>query len=302
MRRAYLLSNVFLSVSLAVVSSVSAFGQGYPQSYPPPNGSSYPSQPYPAQQYPPQPYPSQQPRFAPGELDRTVSRIALYPDPLLAQVLTASTYYQQIPDAAGWAMQHRNLAGDQLAGAINEDRLNFDPSVQALVPFPTVLDTMARDMNWTQQLGNAVLSDRPGVMDAVQRMRQKAYDYGYLRSTDQIRVVRPDSRYIEIDPIDPAYLYVPTYDPYVVYAPPRPGFRVGGVISFGPRVFLGAAFAPWGWGGARFGWGEHRIFVDQRPWDRGWVNRDTYVHPYARPFPRYQEPRREFHDNRRDRR
>jgi Protein of unknown function (DUF3300) len=115
-------------------------------------------------------------------LDQLVSRIALYPDGLLAQVLTASTYANEIPDAAAWANQHSYLRGDDLARAIQEDNLPWNPSVVALLPFPSVLDQMARDMAWTQQLGNAVLAQRGNVMDAVQRMRQQAYDYGYLRS------------------------------------------------------------------------------------------------------------------------
>lgn len=100
-----------------------------------------------------------------------VSRIALYPDPLLAQVMTAATYPDQIPQAAGWANAHRYLTGDTLARAIMDDQLPWDPSVMALLPFPSVLDMMARDPGWTQQLGGAVLAQRPDVMDAVQRMR-----------------------------------------------------------------------------------------------------------------------------------
>lgn len=89
------------------------------------------------------------------QLDHLVQRIALYPDPLLAQVLTASTYWDQIPDAAAWADQHSYLKGDALAQAIQADHLQWDPSVLALLPFPSVLDMMARDQAWTEQLGNA---------------------------------------------------------------------------------------------------------------------------------------------------
>ncbi|MGD0578442.1 MAG: DUF3300 domain-containing protein, partial [Bryobacteraceae bacterium] len=124
-----------------------------------------------------------------GQLDNLVSRIALYPDPLLAQVLTASTYYDQIPDAAAWADQHSYLQGDDLARAIEADNVPWDPSVQALLPFPSVLDGMERDMNWTQALGEAVLNSRDAIMDAIQRMRQRAYDYGYLRDCPQYRVL-----------------------------------------------------------------------------------------------------------------
>ena len=123
--------------------------------------------------------------LTPGQLDQLVSRVALYPDPLLAQVLTASTYSNQIPDAAQWADQHSYLTGDHLAGAITEDSLPWDPSVQALLPFPSVLDMMAVNIFWTRQLGDAVLSQRPDVMDAVQRMRQQARNFGYLQDGPQ---------------------------------------------------------------------------------------------------------------------
>jgi len=108
----------------------------------------------------------------PDQLDQLVSRIALYPDPLLAQILTASTYPDQIPAAASWADTHTYLRGEQLANAISADRLNWDPSVLALLPFPSVLDMMSRNMGWTRQLGDAVLTQRAEVMDAVQRMRR----------------------------------------------------------------------------------------------------------------------------------
>src|SRR5580700_1742855 len=122
------------------------------------------------------------PSFSPGELDHLVQRVALYPDPLLAQVLSASTFADQISDAARWADQHHYLTGPALAQAITEDQLPFDPSVQALLPFPSVLDMMAGNIDWTTQLGNAVLAQRPDVMDAVQRERALSMQYGYLRS------------------------------------------------------------------------------------------------------------------------
>ncbi len=163
--------------------------QPYPQQqYPPPQQQQYPPPQYPQQQYPsPQGYPQQPvynqppPLQSPQQLDQVVGPIALYPDGLLAQVLTAATYSNQLPDAATWATQHSYLHGEPLAEAMQADNLQFDPSVMALLPFPQVLDYMARNMNWTYQLGNAVLAQRPEVMDAVQRMRQQADSYGYLR-------------------------------------------------------------------------------------------------------------------------
>ncbi len=109
-----------------------------------------------------------------------MARVALYPDPLLAQALAAATYPNDIPAAAQWADQHHYLTGQALANAISADQLPWDPSVQALLPFPSVLDMMASDMNWTSQLGNAFLAQQQDVMDAVQRERAVAERYGYL--------------------------------------------------------------------------------------------------------------------------
>src|SRR5665213_2268033 len=144
------------------------------------------------------------PSFPPQELDRVVSRIALYPDPLLAQVMAAATYADQIPDAARWADEHHYLTGDALAAAISGDQLPWDPSVQALLPFPSILGMMASDPAWTRELGDAFLGQQPEVMDAVQRERRKAYDYGYLRSNRQILV--SNGPYIAISPADPGYM------------------------------------------------------------------------------------------------
>src|SRR5580692_2216092 len=104
------------------------------------------------------------PAYPPSELEQLVSRIALYPDPLLAQVLAAATFPDQIPEAARWADEHHYLTGEQLTEAIAADRLTWDPSVQALLPFPSVLDMMASAMPWTQELGEAFLAQREGVM------------------------------------------------------------------------------------------------------------------------------------------
>lgn len=256
-------------------------GQYPPQQgqYPPPQGQ------YPQPQYPPGQYGQQPPLMAPQQLDGMVGPIALYPDGLLAQVLTASTFYNEIPDAANWANAHSYLHGDQLAQAIREDQLPWDPSVLALLPFPQIVSYMAQNMGWTQQLGSAVLVQRDDVMDAVQRDRQKAYEYHYLQSNPYETVTYVGPGDIEILPVNPGYYYVPWYNSYVVYAPPRPGFFVGGAIRFGPGIVIGAGFAPFGWGTVGFGWRTHEILIDNHPWARTWVNRGAYVHPYATPRP-----------------
>jgi hypothetical protein len=219
------------------------------------------------------------PDFAPQQLDRMVSRVALYPDPLLAQTLAAATFPDQIPDADYWADEHHNLTGNELAGAIEGDQLPWDPSVQALLPFPAVLHMMASDMNWTTDLGNAFLGQQQEVMYAVQRMRQRARDYGYLHTGPQIVV--SGGPYITILPARADYVVVPYYDPVVVYARPRPGFFIGSAIGFRFGVVLGASYRPWGWGYNRIAWDRRVVFINNAPWQRTWVNRHEYVHPYT---------------------
>lgn len=218
------------------------------------------------------------PSYPPHELENLVTRIALYPDPLIAQILAAATYPDQIQDASRWADDHHYLRGDDLARAINQDQLPWDPSVQSLLPFPSVLEMMASDMNWTSALGNAFLSQQQDVMEAIQRMRRRARDYGYLRSNGQ--VVVSGGPYITILPVNPGFVSVPVYDPRVVFVAPRPGFFVGGAIGFGFGVSLGYAFRPWGWGASRFYWDRHEMYVGDARWGRNWGNRGSYAHPY----------------------
>jgi len=243
------------------------------------------------------------PSFSPGQLDQLTTRVALYPDPLIAQILAAATYPDQIQPAAMWADQHHYLTGQALANAIQADQLPWDPSVQALLPFPSVLEMMSSDMNWTTQIGQAFLAEQPAVMDAVQRNRRKAYDYGYLRSNAQ--VVVGYGPYITIAPVNPAFVVVPYYDPAVVFFPPRPGIVVGAAIGFRFGVTIGAFFRPWGWGVGRFDWGAHRVFINDHVWERTWVNRGTYVHPYEgirRPVGPRPAEQHELHERSREER
>jgi hypothetical protein len=224
------------------------------------------------------PPPGPPPQYPPYVLEDIVNRIALYPDPLIAQILPAATYPDQIPDAARWSDEHHYLRGDELANAIVADHLPWDPAVQSMLPFPSVLEMMASDMNWTAALGNAFLSEQDGVMEAIQRMRRRARDYGYLRSNEA--VVVSGGPYITILPARPDYVCVPVYDPHVVFFAPRPGFYVGTAIGFGFGIGLGYAFRPWGWGVSRFDWDRHAVYVGETRWDRNWDNRRVYVHPY----------------------
>jgi len=178
--------------------------------------------------------------YAPaGQLDNLVSRIALYPDPLLAQIFAAAAF------------------PDQIAAAAQGSGGPFDPPVEALMQYPSVLQMMASDPGWTQALGQAVMQDQNAVMDAIQNLRREAQQYGYLQSGPQMQVV-DDGGYIDILPVG-GYMYVPMYDPYVVFARPRPGFFVGGAIRFGGGFH-------WAGGYNRFDWGRHEVFVNRRVW------------------------------------
>ncbi len=291
-------TNRALLIAMAAILSTSAAAAVFAQTEPPPDQSAPAGQqqtpPLPEPAAPPQPAPPQAapapqapapepppPAYAPMQLDQMVSPIALYPDPLLAQVFAAATYPDQIPDAAQWADQHSYLTGQALADAIQSAQLPWDPSVQALLPFPSVLHMMASDMPWTSAIGNAFLAQQQDVMDAVQHERAEAWRYGYLRSNAQVIVT--DGPYIGIMPANPAFVIVPYYRPAVVFAAPAPGFFVGGAIRFGFGVSVGVAFRPWGWGVVgynRFDWGAHRVFINAAPWGRTWANRAVYVHPY----------------------
>ncbi len=220
------------------------------------------------------------PRFSPSELERLVSRVALYPDPLLAQVLAAATYYEQIPDAAKWSDGHHYFTGEALAAAITEDNVAWEPCVQALLPFPYVLEHMAGDMEWTTQLGNAYLAHTWEVMESVQRMRRIASDYSYLARNKQV-LITPFPGFVMIMPANPDLMPVPIYNPGVVFLPPAVGGSFGTApISYKLIEHLGPAFAPWGWGSTRIAWDRRAVLVNNAPWQRAWGNRADYAHPY----------------------
>lgn len=237
---------------------------------------------------------AQGPKLNKEQMDQLVARIALYPDPLLAQVLAASTHWEQIPEAAAWAQQHSNLRGDALAAAIEADNLQWDPTVIALLPFPSVLQMMAQDLAWTEQLGTAVLEQKPEVMEAIQRMRKKAEDYGYLQSNAYVNVVT-EGNYIQILPAEPNLIYVPVYDPVVVFARPAGRIAVGAAITWGPAITISAAFAPWGWLNPVIFWPRHEVIFDRGVWGPVWGTRRTYVHPYFHPWVHAAGPRVERH-------
>ncbi len=221
--------------------------------------------------------------FTPSELDTLVANIALYPDPLLVQVLAASTYGDQIHPASVWADAHRNLTGKDLSVELERAKLPYDVSVQALIPFPQVLSMMDRYPAWTEQLGDAVFMQKEEVMAAVQRLRRTASKYGHLRSDDRVKV--SDGANITITPVRTEYVYVPVYNPYYVYYRYYDGYAR---ISYAPGIWIGGWFGYWGWGSCWFDWNTRIIYV-----------RDTYWHPPRRHIPRhhrYAPPPRHHYD------
>src|SRR5246127_681355 len=170
-----------------------------------------------------QPAPSQGPQGpayetqSPEQLQQLVAPIALYPDSLVAQILAASTFPEEVVEADRWVQAHSDLKGEDLGNAV--DQQPWDPSVKALVAFPSVLGNMDKNLSWTSSLGDAYYNQEQDVMDAVQVMRRRAQQAGHLDSTPQQTVVTDDSD-IEIEPVSPEIIYVPAYDPWVVYGGP----------------------------------------------------------------------------------
>ncbi len=202
------------------------------------------------------------------QLDSLVAPIALYPDPLLSQTLVASTYPLEVIQLKQWLEQHKGLKDKALADAVQKE--NWDPSIQALAALPDVVKQLADNIKWTTDLGNALLAQEGDVMDAVQRMRQKAEASGNLKSSEQAKVetqTAGDKSVIVIQPTNPEVVYVPSYNPTVVYgaAPyypyPPMYYPTGGlVLSFGIGVAMGAFWSGgWGWGA---GWGGGTINVN----------------------------------------
>lgn len=216
------------------------------------------------------------------QLDNLVAPIALYPDPLLGQILAASTYPLEVVEAWQWLQRNPGLTGAALTSAVQQE--NWDPSVQALVVFPDVLKQLNADVNWTTNLGNAFLAQQQDVMDAVQAMRQRAQQAGKLASTPQEQVVE-DQGMIDINPVDPSVIYVPEYDPVWIWGPalyypyprwywPPRSILVGGMwfgfyrpISMG--FYFGYGWTGWGGWGWHPAWGTRTVVVN-----------NTFIHRY----------------------
>jgi Protein of unknown function (DUF3300) len=193
--------------------------------------------------------------FTANDLQQLVAPIALYPDALVAQVLGAATFPDQVQAADGWLQQNKNLTGDALMKAV--DKQEWDPSVKALTQFPSVMANLAKNLSWTSTLGEAYHNQPTDVMTAVQTLRAEAKKAGNLKSGEQIKVVQESPEVIVIQPANPQVIYVPQYNPTVVYGTPYqpPGYSTGDVVAasvlaFGVGIAVGAAInnSCCGWG------------------------------------------------------
>ena len=207
-------------------------------------------------------------RLDPAQIDSLVSPIALYPDPLLAQILAASTYPLQIVSANRWMQQNGKLKRRALVEAAAKQ--DWEPSIQALVAFSSVVQNLDENLEWTTALGNVFLAQQEDVMASIQRLRQKAREGGLLQSNSQqtVEVKKVEgTQVIVIQPSSPEVIYVPSYNPIYVFGPapvyapypaivyPPPPLETivaANAISFGVGVAVGSIFrgccgSGWGW-------------------------------------------------------
>ena len=211
----------------------------------------------------------------PEQLEALVAPIALYPDELLANVLAASTYPLEVVQADRWLKERKNLKGDALKKEVEKQA--WDDSIKALTSTADVLTMMSDKLEWVKSLGDAVLAQQPDVMDAIQRLRTKAYDNKKLVTTKQQKVsvqTQENKQVVVIEQAEPDTIYVPYYDPATVYGtwpyteyPPYyfgyPSYIGAGVIAAGVAFGAGWAIGRWGnyWGGG-CNWGNRNLYVN----------------------------------------
>jgi hypothetical protein len=198
-----------------------------------------------------------------AELQALVAPIALYPDSLVAQILSASTFPDQVAIADYWLQQNSSLSAHALMQQV--DKQSWDPSVKALTEFPSVLGDLAKNLTWTSSLGEAYHNQQAEIMTAIQTLRAQAKTAGNLKSSPQITVVQQSPQTIVIQPTNPQIVYVPQYDPALVYGTPYvvPGYSAGavaaaGIIGFGAGIAVGALMSggccSWGYSSWNCGW------------------------------------------------
>jgi hypothetical protein len=212
------------------------------------------------------------------QLEQLLSPIALYPDSLLSQVLMAATYPADVAEAAQWSKANKDQKGDAAVKMIQDKP--WDPSVQSLVAFPQILQVMGDQPDWVQKLGDAFLASSKDVLDAVQRLRQKAQQAGNLKSNEQQKVIveqEPTTQQtvIKVEPAQPEQVYVPAYNPQVVYGtwpypsyppyyyPPPPYYYPGAALASGIAFGIGVAAIGSIWGGCNWGGGDVNINVNK---------------------------------------
>src|SRR5271169_1903082 len=207
--------------------------------------------------------PTESAAMSASQLQALVAPIALYPDALVAQVLSATTFPDQVAIADYWIGQNKSLTGNALMQAV--DKQSWDPSVKALTEFPSVLDNMAKNLTWTSSLGEAYHNQQADVMTAIQTLRAQAKAKGNLKSSPQVTVVQQSPQVIVIQPANPQIVYVPEYNPAVIYGTPyvTPGYTAGdvvaaGIIGFGAGIAVGAMMShgccSWGYSSWNCGW------------------------------------------------
>jgi uncharacterized membrane protein YgcG len=213
----------------------------------------------------------------PEQLQQLAAPIALYPDSLVALILAASTFPDQVVEADRWVQANPDLKGEAFGQAV--DQQPWDPSVKALTAFPSVLGNMDKNLSWTSSLGDAYYNQQQDVMDAIQVMRQKAQQAGTLKDTPQQTVTTQDSS-IEIEPASPDVVYVPAYDPWVVYGYPIDPwpfwYPYPGIWYDGPYPWFGVGFGIGWFGGLGWGWNH---------WGCDWHDRGI-IHDHHRYYSR----------------
>src|SRR3954467_4291641 len=208
------------------------------------------------------------PKIPNDQLDSLVAPVALYPDPLLAQTLAASTYPLEVIQLKQWMDNNKNLKGTALTDAVAKQP--WDPSIQSMAAVPDVVTRLASNIQWTTDVGNAFLSQQQDVLDAVQRMRAKAQTKGTLKTSQEQKVqtkTADNKEVIVIEQSNPQTVYVPSYDPAIAYGPPAypyypysyPGYYPGMGLAFGTGIILGAGIANNWWGNCNWGGGDINI-------------------------------------------
>jgi hypothetical protein len=221
------------------------------------------------------PSPPQAAKQSPKQLQQLVAPIALYPDALVAQILAAATYPEQIVEAGKWMEKHKDLESGKLAKEVNKE--HWDPGVKALTQFPAVLANMNQNLAWTSELGDASVNQPQDLNQAIQDMRQRARQAGNLKTTPQ-QTVNTSGNTIVIQPATPDVVYVPQYDPWLVYGDPLamfPGwYPYPGLFWDGPGIGFGLGFGIGFFAG--FGWGWNHWGYDWHG-GRGLYNHNAYM-------------------------